>query len=78
MIGLVEPPRMVTKGNKMFAGTARIREAEGSRAMDRRAFIYLPQRGIEAVFGVVRDTGFEPVTPTVSRLGFSRECNTFM
>ena len=67
MIGLVEPPRMVTKGNKIFAETARIREVEGSRAKDRRAFIYLPQRGIEAVLGVVRDTGFEPVTPTVSR-----------
>ena len=51
MIGLVEPPRMVTKGNKMFAETAEIREVEGSRAKDRRAFIYLPQRGIEAVLG---------------------------
>ena len=60
MIGLVEPPhRMVTKGNRMFAETAGIREVEGSRAKDRRAFIYLPQRGIEAVLGVVRDTGFE-------------------
>ena len=67
MIGLVEPPRMVTKGNKMFAETAGIREVEGSRAKDRRAFTYVPQRGIEAVLGVVRDTGFEPVTPTVSR-----------
>jgi len=65
MIGLVEPPRMVTKGNKIFAETARIRDVEGSRAKDRRAFIYLPQRGIEAVFGVVRDTGFEPVTSCV-------------
>ena len=62
-----EHPELVTKGNKKFAGTAGIREVEGSRAKDRRAFIYLPQRGIEAVLGVVRDTGFEPVTPTVSR-----------
>ena len=67
MIGLVEPPRMVTKGNKIFAETAGIREVEESRAKDRRALIYLPQRGIEAVWRVVRDTGFEPVTPTVSR-----------
>ena len=67
MIGLVEPPRMVTKGDKIFAETAGIREVERIRAKDRRTFIYKPQRGIEAVLGVVRDTGFEPVTPTVSR-----------
>ena len=65
MIGLVEPPRMVTKGNKIFAETAGIREVEESRAKDRRAFIYLLQRGIEAVWRVVRDTGFEPVTSCV-------------
>ena len=59
------PPRMVTKGNKIFAETAGIREVEGSRAKNHRAFIYLPQRGIEAVLGVVRDTGFEPVTSCV-------------
>ena len=59
------PPGMVTKGNKFFAETAGIREVEESRAKDRRAFIYLPQRGIEAVLGVVRDTGFEPVTSCV-------------
>ena len=62
-----ERPELVTKGNKTFAETAGIREVEESRAKDRRAFIYLPQRGIEAVWRVVRDTGFEPVTPTVSR-----------
>jgi hypothetical protein len=67
MIGLVEPPRMVTKGNKMFAGTAGIRGVKRRQAKDRRAFIYFLQREIEAVLGMVRDTGFEPVTPTVSR-----------
>ena len=58
-------PEMVTKGNKKFAGTAEIREVEKRQAKDRRTFIYLPQREIEAVLGVVRDTGFEPVTSCV-------------
>ena len=58
-------PDMVTKGNKIFAGSAEIREIERRQLKDRRAFIYLPQREIEAVLGVVRDTGFEPVTSCV-------------
>ena len=57
-----EHPELVTKGNKKFAVTAEIREVERRQAKGRIAFIYLPQRGIEAVLGVVRDTGFEPVT----------------
>ena len=60
-----ERPELVTEGNKKFAGTAEIREVERRRAKDRRAFIYLPQREIEAVLRVVRDTGFEPVTSCV-------------
>ena len=60
-----EGPELVTKGNKKFAGTAEIREVERRQAKDRRTFIYLPQREIEAVLGVVRDTGFEPVTSCV-------------
>ena len=58
---------MVTKGNKKFAGSAGIRESVKVEAIARRASIYGPQRVIEADFEVVRDTGFEPVTPTVSR-----------
>ncbi len=58
---------MVTKGNKKFAGSAGIRESERKRAIARIAFIYGPERVTEANFEVVRDTGFEPVTPTVSR-----------
>ena len=57
---------MVTKGNKKFAGSAGIRESERRREIARRAFIYEPQRVTEANLEVVRDTGFEPVTPTVS------------
>ena len=57
---------MVTKGNKKFAGSAGIRESERRRATARRASIYKPQRVKEANLKVVRDTGFEPVTPTVS------------
>jgi hypothetical protein len=34
--------------------------------MARRAFIYKAERVIQAFWKVVRDTGFEPVTPTVS------------
>ena len=62
----LEPPGMVTKGNKKFAGSAEIRESESRWAAARRASIYRPQRVMEAIFEVVRDTGFEPVTPTVS------------
>ena len=58
---------MVTKGNKKFAGSAEIREEAPRKENTRRAFIYQPERVIEADFEVVRDTGFEPVTPTVSR-----------
>jgi hypothetical protein len=54
-----EHPELVTKGNKKFAGTAEIREVERRQAKDRRAFIHLLQRGIEAIWRVVRDTGFE-------------------
>jgi len=61
------PSRMVTKGNKKFAGSAGIRESAKVGAIARRASIYGPQRVMEAIFEVVRDTGFEPVTPTVSR-----------
>ena len=57
---------MVTKGNKKFAGSAGIRESERRRAIARRALFYGPQRVMEANLEVVRDTGFEPVTPTVS------------
>ncbi len=58
---------MVTKGNKNYAGSAEIREEEPRREIARRAFIYQSERVIAADFEVVRDTGFEPVTPTVSR-----------
>ena len=61
----LERPDMVTKGNKNFAGSAEIREVERRQLKDRRAFIYLPQREIKAVLGMVRDTGFEPVTSCV-------------
>jgi hypothetical protein len=63
---LVDPSGMVTKGNKKFAGSAEIRKEAPRRAIARRAFIYQPERVIRADFEVVRDTGFEPVTPTVS------------
>ena len=59
------PSRMVTKGNKIFAGSAGIRESERRREIARRAFIYGPQRVTEANLEVVRDTGFEPVTSCV-------------
>jgi len=62
----MEPLEMVTKGNKKFAGSAGIRESRRRWAIAHRAFIYKPQRVTEADFEVVRDTGFEPVTPTVS------------
>ena len=61
----LERPDMATKGNKKFAGSAEIREIERRQLKDRRAFIYLPHRKIEAILGVVRDTGFEPVTSCV-------------
>jgi hypothetical protein len=57
---------MVTKGNKNFAGSTEIREDGAGIAIARRAFIYQPERVIGTDFEVVRDTGFEPVTPTVS------------
>ena len=61
------PSRMVTKGNKKFAGSAGIRESGRRWVIARKASIYQPQRVTEADLEVVRDTGFEPVTPTVSR-----------
>ncbi len=65
--GAQKPSGMVTKGNKMFAGSAGIRESERRGDVARRASIYGHQRVNEANLEVVRDTGFEPVTPTVSR-----------
>ena len=59
------PSRMVTKGNKKFAGSAGIRESVKVGAIAHRASIYKPQRVNEADLEVVRDTGFEPVTSCV-------------
>ena len=59
MIGLVEPPRMVTKCNKMFAETA---ESARSRGVEQRTAepLFMSLRGeLRLFWGVVRDTGFE-------------------
>ena len=58
--------RQVTKGNKKFAGSAGIRESVKVWAIARRASLEQPQRVTETDLEMVRDTGFEPVTPTVS------------
>ncbi len=57
---------MVTKGNKGLASGALHGALEGIGPIALRAFIYQPERVTGADFEVVRDTGFEPVTPTVS------------
>ena len=58
--------KKVTKGNKVLASGALSGASEGIELIARGAFIYQPKRVIGADFEVVRDTGFEPVTPTVS------------
>ena len=53
-------------GNKDLASVTLLDASESGDSMARRAFIYKAERVIQAFWKVVRDTGFEPVTPTVS------------
>jgi hypothetical protein len=57
---------MATKGNKVFASGALYGALEEIGQIAIRATVYKPERVILADRGMVRDTGFEPVTPTVS------------
>jgi hypothetical protein len=56
---------MATKGNKVFASRALSGALEESGQIALRATVYKPERVILADRGLVRDTGFEPVTSCV-------------
>jgi hypothetical protein len=55
--------KKVTKGNKVLASGALSGAHEANELAGCRAFIYKPERVIEADFEVVRGTGFEHVAP---------------
>jgi hypothetical protein len=56
---------MATKGIKVFASGALYGALEESVQIALRATFYKPERVILADRGMVRDTGFEPVTSCV-------------